>query len=144
MGLNLTNRHFVKELDFTPQEWLGLVELTGRLKAARRDGREERQLLAGKTIALIFEKTSTRTRCAFEVAAYHLGAQLTFLDPHGSQMGHKESIADTARVLGRLYDGIEFRGSRTPTARPSPRMPGCRSTTASPTPGTRPRRCATS
>jgi ornithine carbamoyltransferase len=112
MGLDLTNRHFVKELDFTPQEWLGLVELTGRLKAARRDGREERQLLAGKTIALIFEKTSTRTRCAFEVAAYHLGAQLTFLDPHGSQMGHKESIADTARVLGRLYDGIEFRGSR--------------------------------
>ena len=111
MGLDLTNRHFVKELDFTPAEWMGLVELTERLKAARRAGREQR-LLEGKTIALIFEKTSTRTRCAFEVAAYHLGAQLTYLDPHGSQLGHKESIADTARVLGRLYDGIEFRGSR--------------------------------
>jgi ornithine carbamoyltransferase len=111
MGLDLSNRHFVKELDFTPAEWMGLVELTERLKAARREGRGQR-ILDGKSIALIFEKTSTRTRCAFEVAAFHLGAQLTYLDPHGSQLGHKESIADTARVLGRLYDGIEFRGSR--------------------------------
>ncbi len=111
MGQDLTNRHFVKELDFTPQEWMGLVGLARRLKAARVEGREER-MLVGKTIALIFEKTSTRTRCAFEVAAYHLGAQLTYLDPHGSQIGHKESFADTGRVLGRLYDAIEFRGSR--------------------------------
>ena len=111
MGQDLTNRHFVKELDFTPQEWMGLVGLARRLKAARLEGREER-MLVGKTIALIFEKTSTRTRCAFEVAAYHLGAQLTYLDPHGSQIGHKESFADTGRVLGRLYDAIEFRGSR--------------------------------
>ena len=111
MGQDLTNRHFVKELDFTPEEWMGLVGLAQRLKAARVEGREER-MLVGKTIALIFEKTSTRTRCAFEVAAYHLGAQLTYLDPHGSQIGHKESFADTGRVLGRLYDAIEFRGSR--------------------------------
>ena len=90
---------------------MGLVGLAQRLKAARVEGREER-MLVGKTIALIFEKTSTRTRCAFEVAAYHLGAQLTYLDPHGSQIGHKESFADTGRVLGRLYDAIEFRGSR--------------------------------
>lgn len=109
--MDLTGRHFVKEIDFTPAEWLGLVELTARLKAARRDGREDRVLL-GKSIALVFEKTSTRTRCAFEVAAHHLGAQLTYLDPHGSQLGHKESAKDTARVLGRLYDGIEFRGSQ--------------------------------
>ncbi|MBK8468731.1 MAG: ornithine carbamoyltransferase [Actinomycetales bacterium] len=111
MSLDLAGRHFVKEIDLTPEQWMGLVELTGRLKAARREGREER-CLVGKTIALIFEKTSTRTRCAFEVGAYHLGAQLTYLDPLGSQLGHKESVADTARVLGRLYDGIEFRGSR--------------------------------
>ncbi len=111
MGQDLTNRHFVKELDFSPEEWMGLVGLARRLKAARVEGREER-MLVGKTIALIFEKTSTRTRCAFEVAAYHLGAQLTYLDPHGSQIGHKESFADTGRVLGRLYDAIEFRGSR--------------------------------
>ena len=109
--MDLTGRHFVKEIDFTPAEWLGLVELTAALKAARREGRE-RRVLVGRTIALVFEKTSTRTRCAFEVAAYHLGAQLTYLDPHGSQLGHKESAKDTARVLGRLYDGIEFRGSR--------------------------------
>ncbi|MGV1007769.1 MAG: ornithine carbamoyltransferase [Dermatophilaceae bacterium] len=111
MGVDLSGRHFVKEIDLTPEEWAALVQLTGRLKAARRDGTEQRTLL-GKTIALVFEKTSTRTRCAFEVAAYHLGAQLTYLDSYGSQLGHKESAKDTARVLGRLYDGIEFRGSR--------------------------------
>ena len=110
MGLDLLGRHFVKELDFTPDEWAGLVDLTARLKRARREGREERSL-DGKTIALVFEKTSTRTRCAFEVAAHHLGARLTYLDSHGSQFGHKESAKDTARVLGRLYDGIEYRGS---------------------------------
>ncbi|MEI2733219.1 MAG: ornithine carbamoyltransferase [Dermatophilaceae bacterium] len=108
--MDLTGRHFVKEIDLSPAEWIGLVDLTAELKAARRDGREAR-VLVGKTIALIFEKTSTRTRCAFEVAAYHLGAELTYLDPSGSQLGHKESAKDTARVLGRLYDGIEFRGS---------------------------------
>ncbi len=109
--MDLSGRHFVKEIDLSPAEWIGLVELTAELKSARRGGREER-VLVGKTIALIFEKTSTRTRCAFEVAAYHLGAELTYLDPSGSQLGHKESAKDTARVLGRLYDGIEFRGSR--------------------------------
>ncbi len=110
MGLDLRGRHFVKEVDFTPQEWGVLVDLTVRLKRARREGREERTLV-GKAIALLFEKTSTRTRCAFEVAAFHLGAQLTYLDSHGSQFGHKESPKDTARVLGRLYDAIEFRGA---------------------------------
>lgn len=111
MGVDLTGRHFLKEIDFTPTEWVALVELTGRLKVARRQGSEQPSLL-GRVIALVFEKTSTRTRCAFEVAAYHLGAQLTYLDAHGSQFGHKESAKDTARVLGRLYDGIEFRGAR--------------------------------
>lgn len=107
--MNLLNRHFLKEVDFTPAEWAGLVDLGLGLKAARREGRE-RQYLAGRVIALIFEKTSTRTRCAFEVAAAHQGAVTTFLDPSGSQLGHKESIEDTARVLSRMYDGIEYRG----------------------------------
>ncbi|PID96855.1 MAG: ornithine carbamoyltransferase [Actinomycetales bacterium] len=110
MALDLQHRSFVKELDFTPAEWLGLVELTGRLKKQRQAGQEQ-QVLAGKMIALVFEKTSTRTRCAFEVAASHLGAHTTYLDPSGSQLGHKESVADTARVLGGFYDGIEFRGA---------------------------------
>ncbi|MFC2598331.1 MAG: ornithine carbamoyltransferase [Actinomyces massiliensis] len=86
-----------------------MLELAAELKAAKKAGREE-QRLVGKNIALIFEKTSTRTRCSFEVAAYDQGARVTYLDPSGSQMGHKESVADTARVLGRFYDGIEFRG----------------------------------
>ncbi|MFP5219200.1 MAG: ornithine carbamoyltransferase [Actinomycetes bacterium] len=110
MTNGLRGRSFLKELDLTPQEWRSLVDLAAELKAARRQGREE-QHLAGRCIALIFEKTSTRTRCAFEVAAYHQGAHVTYLDPAGSQMGHKESVADTARVLGRMYDGIEYRGS---------------------------------
>lgn len=107
--VDLTGRSFLRELDFTPGEWAHLVDLTRELKAARREGREE-QHLTGKVIALVFEKTSTRTRAAFEVAAYHQGAQVTYLDPAGSQIGHKESVADTARVLGRFYDGIEYRG----------------------------------
>ncbi|MDO5084779.1 MULTISPECIES: ornithine carbamoyltransferase [Actinomycetes] len=107
----LHGRHFLKEIDFTPEEWKGLLDLAAELKAAKKEGREE-QKLKGKNIALIFEKTSTRTRCAFEVAAYDQGAQVTYLDPSGSQMGHKESVEDTARVLGRFYDGIEFRGSK--------------------------------
>ncbi|MDO5747634.1 MAG: ornithine carbamoyltransferase [Actinomycetaceae bacterium] len=104
-------RHFLKELDFTPAEWRELLDLSAELKAAKKEKREK-QYLKGKNIALIFEKTSTRTRCSFEVAAYDQGAQVTFLDPGSSQMGHKESVEDTARVLGRFYDGIEFRGKK--------------------------------
>ncbi|MFJ4203934.1 ornithine carbamoyltransferase [Streptomyces sviceus] len=105
----LAGRHFLKELDFTAEEFLGLVELAAELKAAKKAGTETRYL-SGKNIALIFEKTSTRTRCAFEVAAADQGASTTYLDPSGSQIGHKESVRDTARVLGRMYDGIEYRG----------------------------------
>ncbi|WP_329597105.1 ornithine carbamoyltransferase [Streptomyces pseudovenezuelae] len=105
----LAGRHFLKELDFTAEEFLGLVELAAELKAAKKAGAETRHL-SGKNIALIFEKTSTRTRCAFEVAAADQGASTTYLDPSGSQIGHKESVRDTARVLGRMYDGIEYRG----------------------------------
>ncbi|MEV7073174.1 ornithine carbamoyltransferase [Streptomyces sp. NPDC093990] len=105
----LAGRHFLKELDFTAEEFLGLVGLAAELKAAKKAGTETRRL-SGKNIALIFEKTSTRTRCAFEVAAADQGASTTYLDPSGSQIGHKESVRDTARVLGRMYDGIEYRG----------------------------------
>jgi len=105
----LAGRHFLKELDFTEEEFRGLLDLAAELKAAKKAGAETRYL-AGKNIALVFEKTSTRTRCAFEVAAADQGASTTYLDPSGSQMGHKESVKDTARVLGRMYDGIEFRG----------------------------------
>ncbi|MEU6770385.1 ornithine carbamoyltransferase [Streptomyces sp. NPDC046759] len=105
----LAGRHFLKELDFTGEEFLGLVELAAELKAAKRAG-AEKQYLRGRNIALIFEKTSTRTRCAFEVAAADQGAHTTCLDPSGSQIGHKESVRDTARVLGRMYDGIQYRG----------------------------------
>ncbi|MET9768129.1 ornithine carbamoyltransferase [Streptomyces sp. NPDC006415] len=109
MAIDLTGRHFLKELDFTSEEFLGLVALAAELKAAKKAGAEV-QRLRGKNIALIFEKTSTRTRCAFEVAAADQGAFTTYLDPAGSQMGHKESVRDTARVLGRMFDGIEYRG----------------------------------
>ncbi|MGC9544424.1 ornithine carbamoyltransferase [Streptomyces sp. UG1] len=105
----LAGRHFLKELDFGEQEFLGLIELAAELKAAKKAGAET-QYLRGRNIALIFEKTSTRTRCAFEVAAADQGASTTYLDPSGSQIGHKESVRDTARVLGRMYDGIEYRG----------------------------------
>ncbi|MBR3995343.1 MAG: ornithine carbamoyltransferase, partial [Clostridia bacterium] len=98
-----------KLLDYTPEEILGLIELAAELKEKKKKGIPHR-LCEGKNIALIFEKTSTRTRCAFEVAAYDLGMGCTYLDPTGSQIGKKESIADTARVLGRMYDGIEYRG----------------------------------
>jgi ornithine carbamoyltransferase len=110
MAFNLRNRSFVKEVDFTPKEWKFLLDLAAELKVAKYAG-SERPRLTGKNIALIFEKTSTRTRCAFEVAAFDQGARVTYLDPSGSQIGHKESMADTARVLGRMYDGIEYRGS---------------------------------
>jgi len=109
MAQNLRNRHFLNLLDFSRDEVLGLIELAAALKAARKGGFET-QRLRGKEICLIFEKTSTRTRCAFEVAAYDQGAHVTYLDPGSSQMGHKESARDTARVLGRFYDGIEYRG----------------------------------
>ena len=111
MSVDLKGRSFLKELDFTPEEWRYLLDLSAELKAAKKEGREVHHL-AKKNIALIFEKTSTRTRCSFEVAAFDQGAHVTYLDPSGSQMGHKESVADTARVLGRFYDGIEFRGSK--------------------------------
>ncbi|MFD4972299.1 ornithine carbamoyltransferase [Streptomyces sp. NPDC058424] len=104
-----TGRHFLKELDFTEAEFRGLVGLAAELKAAKRAGTET-PYLRGRNIALIFEKTSTRTRCAFEVAAADQGASTTYLDPSGSQMGHKESVKDTARVLGRMFDAIEYRG----------------------------------
>jgi ornithine carbamoyltransferase len=110
MTTTLRGRSFLKELDFTPAEWEQLLALSAELKTAKKAGRET-QALRGKNLALIFEKTSTRTRCSFEVAAYDQGARVTYLDPTGSQIGHKESIKDTARVLGRLYDGIEYRGS---------------------------------
>lgn len=107
--MNLTGRSFLKLLDFTPAEMESLLDLAADLKDQKKKGIPH-QLCQGKNVALIFEKTSTRTRCAFEVAAYDLGMHCTFLDPSASQIGKKESIADTARVLGRMYDGIEYRG----------------------------------
>ncbi|PWC11872.1 ornithine carbamoyltransferase [Brenneria corticis] len=102
-------RHFLRLMDFTPVEITALLALSAQLKADKKSGAEVRRL-SGKNIALIFEKDSTRTRCSFEVAAYDQGAQVTYLAPSGSQIGHKESIKDTARVLGRMYDGIQYRG----------------------------------
>src|SRR6516165_1503446 len=107
--IDLRGRHLMKLADFTPDEITYLIDLAAELKAAKREGREE-QKLVGKEIALIFEKDSTRTRCAFEVAAYDQGAHVTFIGPSGSHMGHKETVKDTARVLGRMYDAIEYRG----------------------------------
>ncbi|MEI6580473.1 MAG: ornithine carbamoyltransferase, partial [Eubacteriales bacterium] len=109
MAFNLKNRNFLKELDFTPEEMKFLLTLSADLKRAKYSGTEQ-QLLKGKNIVLLFEKDSTRTRCAFEVAALDQGAHVTYLGPSGSQMGKKESMKDTARVLGRMYDGIEYRG----------------------------------
>jgi ornithine carbamoyltransferase len=111
MAYNLRNRSFLKEIDFTPGEFTFLLRLASALKVAKYAGTEVPRL-RGKEIALIFEKTSTRTRSAFEVAAFDQGAHVTYLDPSGSQMGHKETIADTARVLSRMYDAIEYRGAR--------------------------------
>jgi ornithine carbamoyltransferase len=110
MAYNLKNRSFLKEIDFEPRELRYLLRLSEALKLAKYAGTETPQL-SGKEIALIFEKSSTRTRSSFEVASYDQGAHVTYLDPSGSQLGHKESIADTAAVLGRLYDAIEFRGN---------------------------------
>lgn len=110
MPFNLRHRSFLKLLDFTPREIQYLLSLARDLKRAKATGTEQ-QRLKGKNVALIFEKTSTRTRCAFEVACHDQGAHVTCLDPSGSQIGHKESMKDTARVLGRMFDAIEYRGS---------------------------------
>ncbi|WP_028023601.1 ornithine carbamoyltransferase [Enterovibrio calviensis] len=109
MAFNLRHRNFLKLLDFTPREIEHLLSLSADLKKAKYNGYEQPRL-KGKNIALIFEKASTRTRCAFEVAAFDQGAQVTYLGPSGSQIGNKESMKDTARVLGRMYDGIQYRG----------------------------------
>jgi ornithine carbamoyltransferase len=107
---DLRERSFLKEIDFSPEELRSLLALSAELKAAKR-ARTEQPRLVGRSIGLIFEKTSTRTRCAFEVAAFDQGAHVTYLDPSGSQMGHKESTEDTARVLGRYYDALQYRGA---------------------------------
>jgi ornithine carbamoyltransferase len=109
MSGKLKNRSFLKLLDFTPKEIRYLLDLSKKLKEEKKSGKEKKRL-KGKNIAIIFEKTSTRTRCAFEVAAFDQGANITYLGPNNSQIGHKESMRDTARVLGRMYDGIEYRG----------------------------------
>ncbi|MDG6895534.1 ornithine carbamoyltransferase [Volucribacter amazonae] len=109
MPINLRNRHFLRLMDFTPREIQYLLDLSSQLKQAKYTGTEQPRL-TGKNIALIFEKTSTRTRCAFEVAAFDQGAKVSYIGPSGSQIGHKESMKDTARVLGRMYDGIQYRG----------------------------------
>jgi ornithine carbamoyltransferase len=113
--IDLRGRHFLTLNDYTREEILYLLDLAAELKAAKAEGREE-QKLRGKEIALIFEKDSTRTRCAFEVAAFDQGAHVTFIGPSGSHMGHKETVKDTARVLGRMYDAIEYRGFAETTA----------------------------
>jgi ornithine carbamoyltransferase len=113
--VDLRGRHLLDLTDFAPEELTYLIDLAAELKAARREGREE-QRLVGKTIALIFEKDSTRTRSAFEVAAYDQGAHVTFIGPSGSHLGHKETVKDTARVVGGMYDAIAYRGSAQSTA----------------------------
>jgi ornithine carbamoyltransferase len=121
--IDLRGRHFLRLADFSPEEILYLLDLSASLKAEKKEGREE-QRLTGKEIALIFEKDSTRTRCAFEVAAYDQGAHVTYLGPGGSHMGHKETVKDTARVLGRMYDAIEYRGFAETTAEELARWAG--------------------
>lgn len=108
--MDLKGRSFLKLLDYTPEEILYLVDLAAELKEKKKNGILTKEMHQGKNVVLIFEKTSTRTRCSFEVAAHDLGMEVTYLDPAGSQIGKKESIADTARVLGRMFDGIEYRG----------------------------------
>jgi ornithine carbamoyltransferase len=121
--VDLRGKHLLKLADFSPEEITHLIELAAELKAAKKEGHEE-QKLVGKEIALIFEKDSTRTRCAFEVAAYDQGAHVTFIGPSGSHMGHKETVKDTARVLGRMYDAIEYRGFGQDTAEELARWSG--------------------
>ena len=107
--MNFKGRDFLRILDFSEEELRFMLDAAKRFKEMKHAG-ENHKYFPGKNIAVLFEKTSTRTRCAFEVAGYDLGMNVTYLDPTGSQMGHKESVADTARVLARFYDGIEFRG----------------------------------
>jgi ornithine carbamoyltransferase len=121
--IDMRGRHLMKLADYSPEEITYLLDLAAELKAAKREGREE-QKLVGKEVALIFEKDSTRTRCAFEVAAYDQGAHVTFIGPSGSHMGHKETVKDTARVLGRMYDAIEYRGFAQETAEELARWAG--------------------
>ena len=121
--VDLHGRSLMKLADFSPEEISYLIDLAAELKAAKREGREEKKLV-GREIALIFEKDSTRTRCAFEVAAYDQGAHVTFIGPSGSHMGHKETVKDTARVLGRMYDAIEYRGFAQETAEELARWAG--------------------
>jgi ornithine carbamoyltransferase len=121
--IDLRGKHLLRLADFSPEEISYLIDLAAELKAAKKEGREE-QKLVGKEIALIFEKDSTRTRCAFEVAAYDQGAHVTFIGPSGSHMGHKETVKDTARVLGRMYDAIEYRGFAQETAEELARWSG--------------------
>jgi len=123
MAVDLRGRSFLKLADFTGEEIAALLDLAAELKRVRREGREEARL-RGKTIALIFEKTSTRTRCSFEVAAYHQGACVTYLDPAGTHIGRKESIRDTARVLGGMFDAIEYRGASQSTVEELARFAG--------------------
>lgn len=108
--MNFKGKNFLKMLDFSSEEINYLIDLSLKLKDEKKQGKSQKDYMPGKNIALIFEKTSTRTRCSFEVAAYDMGACVTYLDPSGSQIGKKESIPDTARVLGRMFDGIEYRG----------------------------------
>ena len=130
MSFNLRNRSLLTVQDYTPREFRYLLDLARDLKRAKY-ARTEQKHLEGKEICLIFEKTSTRTRCAFEVACYDQGANVTYLDPAGSQIGHKESFKDTARVLGRMFDAIEYRGAGQKRRRDSwPSTPACRSSTA--------------
>src|SRR5215468_3655901 len=121
--IDLHGRHFLTLADYSADEIRYLIDLAAELKAAKKENREE-QMLVGKEIALIFEKDSTRTRCAFEVAAYDQGAHVTFIGPSGSHMGHKETAKDTARVLGRMYDAIEYRGFAQDTAEELARWAG--------------------
>lgn len=123
--MNLKGRNFLKLMDYTPEEILYLIDLAADLKSKKKQGILHDSLI-GKNIALIFEKTSTRTRCSFEVAAHDLGMHVTYLDPSGSQIGKKESIPDTARVLGRMFDGIEYRGYGQNIVSPHPTVTGPR------------------
>jgi ornithine carbamoyltransferase len=122
-AIDLRGRHLLNLADYSPEEITYLLDLAAELKEAKREGREEQQLV-GKEIVLIFEKDSTRTRCAFEVAAYDQGAHVTFIGPSGSHLGHKETVKDTARVLGRMYDAIEYRGFAQDTAEELARYAG--------------------
>ena len=141
--IDLRGRSVLTLADFSPDELTYLLDLAAELKAARREGREERRL-AGRRIALIFEKASTRTRCAFEVAAYDQGAHVTYLGPSGSHIGHKETVKDTARVLGRMYDAIEYRGFAESVVEELAAWAGVPVYNGSPTSGTRRRSSPTS